>query len=384
MLRKAEKGIFNMKNIFDFDYDNSIVSLSNSILKYYNVQTKHPSLNVLDKILEKKYQNVIFMILDGMGVKILEKNLPQSSFLRLHIVSEIYSVFPSTTAAATTSFHSGLTPFESGWIGWMCYYPQLNKIIENFNNVSFYTRDALTTPAPAETLIKYKTIYDQILEQNPDVEYEKIFPAFEKNGCETFDQMCERIKQTVNRNNHRKIISAYWTEPDHTTHQCGTTSGNVKEVLEHLDDCLQKLSSELKDAVLIISADHGLLDVDEICLNDYPLLCNMLRMPPCLEARFVTFYVKDKYKTEFKKVFDELFGNDFKLYTKEEFLKTGLLGKGVQHPCIETSIGDFVSISTSNKSLRYFSCEEMKKSLKADHAGLSEDEMIVPLIVKTF
>lgn len=381
---EGEKRIFDMKNIFDFDYNNGIVSLSNSILKYYNVPTKHPSLDVLDKILEKKYQNVIFMILDGMGFKILEKNLPENSFLRTHIISKIYSVFPSTTAAATICFHSGLTPLESGWIGWMSYYPQFNEIIENFNNVSFYTREVLNTPPPAETLIKYKTIYEQILEQNPDVEYEKIFPAFEKNGCETFDEMCERIGQTVNKNNHRKIISAYWTEPDHTTHHCGAGSDEVKEVLKHLDDCLQKLMGQLKDTVLIISADHGLLDVEEIYLNDYPLICDMLRMPPCLEARFVTFYVKNNRKEDFKKEFEKTFGADFKLYTKEEFLKTGLLGDGEQHPCIETSIGDFVSIAVSNKSLRYFSCEEMKKSLKADHAGLSEDEMIVPLIVKTF
>lgn len=372
-----------MKNIFDFDYDNSIVSLSNSLLKYFNVPTKHPSLDVLDKILEKKYQNVIFMILDGMGLKLLEKNLPANSFLRSHIVSKIYSVFPSTTAAATISFHSGLTPWESGWIGWMCYYPQFNEVIENFNNVSFYTREVLSSPAPAETLIKYKTIYEQILEQNQDVEYEKIFPAFVENGCETFDQMCERIGQVVNKNNHRKIISAYWTEPDHTTHHYGTGSDEVRDVFKHLDDCLQKLMPQLKDAILIISADHGLLDVEEICLNDYPFVCDMLRVPPCLEARFVTFYVKDNRKADFKKAFEELFGADFKLYTKEEFIKTGLLGAGVQHPCIETSIGDFVCVATSNKSLRYFSCEEMKKSLKADHAGLSENEMIVPLIVKT-
>ena len=91
-----------MQKTFRFDYDRSLVSVSNSLLKYYNVKTYHPSLKLLDEKLAKNYKNVIFMILDGMGTDLIEKNLPETSFIRQHISTQIFSVFPPTTTAATT------------------------------------------------------------------------------------------------------------------------------------------------------------------------------------------------------------------------------------------------------------------------------------------
>lgn len=370
-----------MKNIFDFDYNKSIVSLSNSILKHYQAAQTHPSLKILDDVLLDNYENVILMILDGMGSKLLEDNLPKESFLRTNKIGDIYSVFPPTTAAATIAYHSALTPYESGWIGWACYYPEYNEIIENFNNTAFYTGDELKTPAPADTLIKYETIYEKITKQNKDVEYYKIFPAFEKDGCQSFEEMCARISNTVKSSNKRKIISAYWTEPDHSAHYNGVQSKEVKQMLKNLDENIAKMMMGLKDTVLIISADHGLTDIDEIYINDYPDIFQMLEKPLCPEARFVTFFVKDGMKEKFKERFESLFGADFKLYEKNEFLKTGLLGIGKKHPCIDAFFGDFVAIAISNKNLRYKS-ERPVKHLMADHAGISDDEMVIPLIVK--
>jgi len=370
-----------MKNVFDFDYDQSIVSLSNSLLRHYHVAQTHPSLKILDDVLKDDYQNVILMILDGMGSKLLADNLPEASFLRTNKKGDIYSVFPPTTAAATIAYHSALTPYESGWIGWACYYPAYNEIIENFNNISLYTGTELKTPAPADTFIKYETIYEKITKQNKDVIYHKIFPAFEKDGCETFEEMCGRISDAVKSSNKRKIISAYWTEPDHAAHYNGVQSKEVKQMLKNLDENIAKMMADLKDTVLIVSADHGLTDIDETYINDYPEIFQMLEKPLCPEARFVTFFVKDGMKEKFKKCFERLFGADFRLYEKDEFLKTGLLGKGKKHPCIDAFFGDFVAVAISNKNLRYRSKRPFKH-LMADHAGIGEAEMVIPLIVK--
>lgn len=370
-----------MKNIFDFDYNKSIVSLSNSLLKHYGAQTTHPSLKILDDILKNDYQNVILLILDGLGSELLARNLPQNSFLRSNKIDDIYSVFPPTTAAATIAYHSGLTPFESGWIGWACYYPQYDQIIENFHNTSYYTGEPLQTPAPADTLIKFEPIYHQIIKQNPDVAYHKIFPSFEKGGCATFEEMCNRISSCVQSTQGKKIISAYWTEPDHSAHYNGTQSQIVKKTLQNIDQNIAEMMSNLKDTVLIISADHGLIDVDETYINDYPEICNMLEKPLTPEARFVIFFVKDGFKKAFPEVFEKHFGADFKLFTTQEFIKTNLLGTGQKHPCLDGFFGDFVAVSTSNKGLRYKS-EQPIPEMCAHHAGISTAEMVIPLIVK--
>lgn len=48
------------------DYNHCILNTITSILKYYNVETNHKSLEGLDKVLERKYRNVVFLILDGL------------------------------------------------------------------------------------------------------------------------------------------------------------------------------------------------------------------------------------------------------------------------------------------------------------------------------
>ena len=56
-----------MKNeIIMPNYEHSILNTITSILKYYNVETKHSSLKSLDAKLNKNYKNVVFIVLDGM------------------------------------------------------------------------------------------------------------------------------------------------------------------------------------------------------------------------------------------------------------------------------------------------------------------------------
>ena len=57
------------------DYDNCIVNLSNSILKAFGAETSAPTLKMADKLLEKEYKNVVVLLMDAMGISILEKHL---------------------------------------------------------------------------------------------------------------------------------------------------------------------------------------------------------------------------------------------------------------------------------------------------------------------
>ena len=69
--------IDNSSDIVFPDYEHSILGTITSILKYYNVDTKYKSSKGLDTLLSKKiYNNVILLILDGLGHSVLEKISP--------------------------------------------------------------------------------------------------------------------------------------------------------------------------------------------------------------------------------------------------------------------------------------------------------------------
>ena len=363
------------------NYDRCILSISSSLLKKFGLKSNYSTLKELDKYLENEYKNIIFLILDCLGSKILENNLRENSILKKNIKTNITTIFPSTTVAATTAFHSGTSSLENGWIGWMPYFSEYNDIIEIFTSKQFYTGRKLDIPNIGESILKYETIYSKITNKNPDVIYHKIFPSFVPNGSETIEELCNNIyKACINQNKHN-LISAYWNEPDHTIHHTGVSSKETKQVLENIDKNIKQLINKLDNSLIIISADHGAVDVEEIYLNDYKELVSCLRMPPSIETRFVTFFIKENMKETFQETFENIFHKDFLLFTKEEFLKSNLLGKGKRHYKIDEYLGNFIAISTSNKSIRYTIDGNKFEKLIADHAGLTKDEMEVPVII---
>ncbi len=360
------------------DYNRSILSISSSIMKYYGISSNYKSLQELDEVLNKKYKNVVFLILDCLGMNILENNLDENSILRKNLLTSVTSVFPPTTAAATVAFHTGTSPYENGWIGWMPYFKEDNGMIELFTGKDFYTQEQKELPMDKGKL-KYVTIYEKIIEKNKDIAFHKIFPSFTPGGANTFWELCNNIKNACN-NNHCNLISAYWDEPDHTIHRHKITGQEVKEVLKDIENNLEKLVHELKDTLIIISADHGAVDVEEVYLNEIPEIDNYLKLPPAIESRFVTFFIKDGMQEKFVELLDKYFKNQYLLYTKDEFLNSNLLGLGKPHARIKDYFGDFIFIGTGNINIRYSIDGTKNKTHVADHSGITESEMLVPVI----
>ena len=64
------------------NYNECLTNLSCSIRKYYGLNYKHNTLDYIDKLLEKKsLENIVLILFDGMGSKILDRVLDNDSFL---------------------------------------------------------------------------------------------------------------------------------------------------------------------------------------------------------------------------------------------------------------------------------------------------------------
>ena len=66
------------------DYDNCLVNLSNSILKAFGAETTAPTLAMADKLLEGGRRNVVLLLMDAMGISVIEKHLKPDGFFRSH------------------------------------------------------------------------------------------------------------------------------------------------------------------------------------------------------------------------------------------------------------------------------------------------------------
>ena len=74
------------------DYDNSLTSLACSIEKYFEINPLHKTMPYMDQLFEeKKPENVILLLVDGLGSKIMEKVLDKNDFLMKNMKKEFYS-----------------------------------------------------------------------------------------------------------------------------------------------------------------------------------------------------------------------------------------------------------------------------------------------------
>lgn len=371
------------------DYNNSILNLITSILKHYKVETNHTSLEKLDKLLEKNYKNVVFIVLDGMGEHILN-NISKDGFFKKHELDCITSVYPSTTTAALTTYYSGKPPYESGWIAWSQYFKEYGRAINVLQHRESYQNDTLenNTMDIYTKTINYEPIFSRIEKASPDVKAYEIMPDYsDKRANLTLKandvpSICENIKDLCSSDG-RKFIMAYCDNPDGLLHKFGCTSCEAKDMVLEAESNIENLCNNLKDTLVIISADHGHKDINKVYnIIDYPEIQDCLIMPPSLEPRVLSFWVKEDKKEKFKELFNKEFSNDFMLVTKEEFLDKHFLGYGNQHKKIDDFIGNFIALSVSDAIIKietYLVPNTDKK--KSTHCGLTKDEMEVPLIV---
>ena len=358
------------------NYNECITNLACSIRKYFGLEYNHNTLEDIDKILEiKQPQNVVLILFDGMGSRVIDKILPENSFFIKNMIKEITTVFPATTTAATTSIRTGLNPIEHGWLGWNTYVAPIDKTITLFRDCEKDKKEACKEFLDIKRGLVPKTIVEEINEQQKYYAVELM--PFGDGMYDGLDNMMQRIEQETSKDG-KKFIYAYDTEPDHTIHRERADSEISKQLIIERNDKTEKLCNNLKDTLVIIVADHGHTDVENIFLTDYPNILDLLERPISIEPRAVSFKIKEDMQNKFEELFEKELGKYFTLYSKKDILDSKLFGDGEGSVLFKDAIGDYIAIAEkSNKCLIMPGNEEML----SHHAGYKDEEIYIPLII---
>jgi predicted AlkP superfamily pyrophosphatase or phosphodiesterase len=378
----------DMKNITYPNYERCITNVINSVLKYYHVESNINSLPEVDKLLEKDYDNIVVMIFDGLGQKILDQVKPKGNLMDHRFVT-VTSVFPPTTVAAMNSYYSGLYPAQTGWLGWAMHFKELGRTIDVFPLVDSVTRERIDTSLfDINKRLPYEPIFPKIKRQNPDVHVVQLMDE-DLYSVKPRDPFLESYDLTTN-NGINKIITSiksspknfifyYNPYPDKALHEFGVKSQQVSEIISNIDKDVKALADELKDTktLILIGADHGLIDIEYEYLDEYPELVEMLTQAPSLEARAISLFVKAERRNEFKKLFNSLFKDRYLLLTKKQVKDKKLFGLEF-NAVSDDFIGDFLAVATKKSHMIYRSVisNDSHRHIAA-HAGLTCDEMNV-------
>ena len=360
------------------NYNECLTNFACSIRKYFELDCKHNTLSYIDSILEEyKPKNVVTILCDGMGSNIIDRVLDKDDFLIRNRIKAITTVFPATTVAATTSVMTGLNPCETAMLGWDMYYKGIDKTVTTFLNC--LKEDSSHTP-----LLEIKEYNDKHMirksimkEINEDGKYKgyKLFP-FGDGAYNDLDDMFNRIEELCSLDG-RKYIYAYDTDPDHTMHEIGCNTDVVRDIIIDLNNRIEELCSRLNDTIVFVIADHGHHDVCNLFIKDYPDIEECLLRNTSLEPRAVNFFIKDGMKDKFVSLFNKYFSRDFDLYDMDDVINSRLFGDGDENEIFRDCLGDFLAIGKTDKTLLYTGSE----ALMSQHAGYTDDEILVPLIM---
>lgn len=359
-------------------------------------------------------KKVILFLIDGFGFDQfirLSKELPfLKNFTRGGNIYPITSIFPSTTSAALTTIHSGLTPQEHGLMEWYLYFDEIDQVIQTlpFSPVGrMQPPEALQMiGVNPQILFSGKTIYSKFKDEGivPYLFLEEKYLqssytrlTSQDANIITWRQLNDLIlslQQIVTNGTSPFCAGVYLDLLDHTEHQFGKFSDQyfveAKNLFKRLQkEFIEKIDPELaQDLIILITADHGQINInpsDTVYLNDFPeitenlaLSQNNKKILPWGSPRDLFLKIKDDKIEEVFSFLKKKFEDKALIIKSKKAFEQGFFGAGLPHPKFFDRIDDLLIIPFGNQTIWYEYLSGERLVFKGCHGGLSEEEMLIP------
>lgn len=395
-------------------------SFYNIVPTIFSLFGKNFGKKTLPEDLFSKYINpnnkIIFFLIDGFGydqfIKFSKTHFLKN-FLKEGLAFPITSIFPSTTAAALTTLHSGLTPQEHGLLEWYLYIKEIDKVIQTL------PFSPIGKNQPPEELQKEGV--------NPTIlfEGETIHEKFNKLGIvsyllikdvyrfTSYSSLTIKGAKVISWSNFYELFASLLTiiAEEKGPCCCGVYLGNIdyqghifgpfsqeytREVLSLFELFKEELLLKIKkgwirNLIIVLTADHGQIAVDPsqtIYLNQYKVLNDNLaigssgrKIPPWGSPRDIFLSVRDdKLKEMISFLQKELNGDAYVLPSQEAF-NNGLFGVGDPNKNFFNRLGNILILPKGNQTIWYEHVPGELFTFRGYHGGLSANEMLIPFAI---
>ncbi len=264
-----------------------------------------------------EHDRVALILLDALGSAFLERHADHPLVRRL-AVTPLRSQFPSTTTAHVTTLHFGVPVREHGLYEWNVLEPSLGRVIVPLL-FSFSGDDAPGTLVRAgfdvRRLAPGPSVYRRLADRGvPCAAFGPAriagapFGAVALDGATahpftTLDEGARALATALADPDGPRYAHLYWDEVDTTGHLHGPSSAAFAEASVRALDALEDAffgagAPDFGDAVLLLTADHGQVDVDPGRVDHvdelWPALGDHLApLHPAGSARDLFLHVRD-------------------------------------------------------------------------------------------
>ncbi len=354
--------------------------------------------------------HILFVLIDGLGMSIMEHHLEVDGFLRSGFRRELRAVFPSTTTVALTSLASGTWPGTHGLTGWWTHFPDTSVTMALLPFRERFThRDMREGGAEAAGLIHAQALWGG---SGRDVHivlprsirggsYNEWFNAGAVSGESVrTKKLAKRVRQLVRASRGPTLTYIYLPQVDSNSHRCGPYSDETGEAAREVERTCGQVLKQARAASrgsvsMIVTADHGQIATPperELLIRHDDPVTRYFRVPPSGDARACQLWLNtDRPASEQLPEVEELLrrrlsaipGGDsqYTLVGTDELIQTGLLGPVDPSAVVRARWGDAVLLSAGDLAVEFVAEDGSFHGFQGNHSGLSPEEMRVPLII---
>jgi predicted AlkP superfamily pyrophosphatase or phosphodiesterase len=368
--------------------------------------------------LPTRYNKVVLLFIDAFGWRFFEQyadSFPMlKTFLRDGVVSKMTSQFPSTTSAHVTCINTGLNVAQSGIYEWNYYEPLVDALITplRFSYTGDNKADTLKAAGIApEAFYPTRTFYQTL--QSVGVQSHAFQPAAYTQSTYTntlfkgasslspFRTLEDALDQLVTHVLDKEEIPAYYLlyydAIDSTCHLAGPNSQVFTEEVSYFFTTLeqrlyQKLRRLTGDTLLILTADHGQVEVSPATtfyLNlEIPEITRYLQtnragapLVPAGSARDMFLYVKEELLDEAIDLLQRALAGRAEIYRTSELIPQNFFGSLTPSSAFLAHVGNVVILPYAGETVWWRERGRFAMRFQGHHGGLTPAEMEIPLLL---
>ena len=370
---------------------------------------RSPLSDLLLGPLARPYERVILCFIDAFGWRFFERYQDRypflSRFARDGMVTKLTSQFPSTTVAHLTAIHTGLPVGQSGLYEWFHYEPRVDAVIAPllFSYAGDTERETLARSGMRpEDLYPQATIYREFAKRGIAsfvLQSKAYTPSAYSDVVHAGARVLPFTDLVDGLTTLRDLVMAhagpayyflYFDRIDAASHRYGVDS---PQLVAEMDACFaaletllhSELQGKLNDALLLLTADHGQVEIDParaIYVNErLPLLPSWLEadrwgrpLAPVGSPRDLFLHVKEAHLEEAQGVLREEVRGRAEVHLVADLIAQHFFGSEPPSPIFLNRVGNLVILPYRNESTWWRGSGHLVRDY-GYHGGLTPEEM---------
>jgi hypothetical protein len=403
--------------VFPYYEGLSIRNLAHTIVRLLDARPAAGSLGSapLDPRLWEHWQGkarrVVLFVTDGLGWRLLQEIIAEDPTTAQAVadltgegtLTPITSIAPSTTAAALPCIWTGACPSATGMVGTQVFLREFGVLASmlHFRPVNGTHRtevledwgldfETFLPPATLSEVLRARRVPTYLLLQK-DLFGSGLSRIMHRGIRRTvrhfgYTDLWIELRNLLHETRRdRCFVKIYWGAVDGISHLFGAvTEETITEIRRQLADLRDTLAAERVGdghTLFMLTSDHGHTSTpDYVGVTEHAPLVEALRCGLGGEGRFALLYLRHGYRDEVAGYLETHLGDKVAAVVPSEALKAGLFGPETPYAETGPRLGDLAVIARQGVTLGE---RPLKPGLPLSrHGGLSDREMLVPLLLR--